>query len=81
MTRWPATTATMCWSGAPGGSMTGGLASDVFRFDSVLGAGNMDTIGDYVVADDVIHLDDAVPTGLAAGALAAGAFNTGAAAT
>ena len=67
--------------GAGADSMTGGLGNDAFRFDSALGAGNIDTIGDYGVADDVIQLDDAVFTGLAAGALAAGAFNTGAAAT
>ena len=36
---------------------------------------------DFSVADDTIQLDDAVFAGLAAGALAAGAFDTGAAAT
>jgi len=66
-----------------GGSDTlSGLGgADAFRFTSALGAGNVDTITGYSVADDVIHIDDAVFTGLAAGALAAGAFNTGAAAT
>ncbi len=46
---------------------------------AALGAGNVDTIGDYSVAGDVIHIDNAVFTGLAAGALAAGAFRAGAA--
>ena len=55
--------------------------ADSFRFDTALGAGNVDTIGDYVVADDTIQLDDAVFAGLAPGALAAGAFNIGAAET
>ena len=40
--------------------------ADVFRFDSALGAGNVDGIGDYSVADDTIQLDDAVFAGLAA---------------
>jgi Ca2+-binding RTX toxin-like protein len=57
-----------------------GLAgADLFAFTTALGGGNVDTIGDFSVADDTIQLENAVFTGLAAGALAAGAFNTGAA--
>ena len=59
-----------------------GLAGqDTFAFTTALGGGNVDTIGDFSVADDAIQLENAVFTGLAAGTLAAGAFNTGAAAT
>ncbi len=59
-----------------------GLAGvDTFRFTTALGAGNVDAISGYSVADDTIQLENAVFTGLAAGALAAGAFNTGSAAT
>ena len=58
-------------------TLYGYSGADAFRFDSALGAGNVDRIGDYSVADDLIQLDDAVFAGLAPGALAAGAFNTG----
>jgi Ca2+-binding RTX toxin-like protein len=61
-------------------SLSGGTGADLFRFDSALGGGNVDTILDFAAADDNVLLDDAVFTGLAAGALAAGAFVTGAAA-
>jgi len=71
----------MLVGGTGADAMTGGLGSDIFRFDTALGASNVDMILDYVVADDVFHLDDTVFTGLAPGVLAAGAFNTGVAAT
>jgi serralysin len=54
--------------------------ADTYAFGSPLGAGNVDTILGYNVADDTIRLDDAIFTGLATGTLAAGAFHTGAAA-
>jgi Ca2+-binding RTX toxin-like protein len=54
---------------------------DIYAFTTALGAGNVDTITGFSVANDTIQLENAVFTGLAAGALAAGAFNTGAAAT
>jgi serralysin len=54
---------------------------DNFTFSTALGPGNIDTIVDFVLADDTISLDDAVFTGLALGTLASGAFNTGSAAT
>jgi serralysin len=54
--------------------------TDTFRFTTALGAGNVDAIQGFVVADDTIEIDNAVFTGLAGGALAAGAFRIGAAA-
>jgi Ca2+-binding RTX toxin-like protein len=63
--------------------LTGGLGVDAFLFSTALGATNRDTITDFSVVDDSIWLDNAIFTalGAATGALAAGAFNTGAAAT
>ena len=52
-----------------------------FAFSTALGAGNIDAISGFVVADDTILLDNAVFSGLTDGALAAGAFNTGSAAS
>jgi Ca2+-binding RTX toxin-like protein len=60
-----------------GGSDTlSGLAGkDFFVFSSALGAGNIDTITDFNVADDTIRLENAIFTALTAtGALAAAAF-------
>jgi Ca2+-binding RTX toxin-like protein len=54
--------------------------TDTFAFTTALGATNVDRIADFNVADDTIALDDAVFTGLATGALAAGAFVNGTAA-
>ena len=50
---------------------------DGFAFTTALGGGNVDTILDFVAADDQILLDDAVFAGLGLGALSAGAFRTG----
>ena len=61
-------------------TLTGGGGNDFFYFTTALGAGNVDKILDYSVADDQIRIDNAVFTGLANGALAAGAFVIGAAA-
>ncbi|HKX87725.1 MAG TPA: M10 family metallopeptidase C-terminal domain-containing protein [Sphingopyxis sp.] len=70
--------------------ISGGLGADVllghggvddFLFDSALGGGNVDTLADFLVGTDRIFLEDSVFTGLATGALAAGAFATGSAAT
>ena len=65
-----------------GGSDTlkGGAGSDTFIFSSALGAGNVDTIQDFDARYDSIWLDDAVFGG-APGALAAGAFVIGTAAS
>ena len=53
--------------------LTGGAGLDVFVFDGALLA-SIDTIADYTVGEDRLHLADEVFTGLAAGALAASAF-------
>ena len=55
-------------------TMTGGLGNDTFRFTSALGPANVDTITDFLAADDRFQIDNAVFVGLAAGALAATAF-------
>jgi Ca2+-binding RTX toxin-like protein len=55
--------------------------ADTFFFNTALdGAGNVDTIGDYSVADDSIRLENAVFAGLADGTLSAAAFCIGSAA-
>ncbi len=62
-------------------TLTGGGGEDFFDFTfNRGGAGNIDTMTDYNVADDTIRLDNAVFTGLANGYLAASAFAIGAAA-
>jgi len=55
--------------------------ADTFAFTTALGAGNIDTVGDFVAGTDKIGLDDAIFTGLALGALNANAFFSGAGAT
>lgn len=68
--------------GALGNDTLSGLGgADVFRFSTALGGANVDTISGYSVAEDVIQLDNTVFTGLTAGTLTAGAFNTGLAAS
>ena len=62
-------------------TLNGGGGRDVFVFDVAITAANRDTIQSFVVADDTIHLSQAVFTGLALGTLSVGAFNTGTAAT
>ncbi len=52
---------------------------DYFSFSSIPnGATNMDTIADFVSADDLFFIDDAAFTGMAAGSLAATGFLSGA---
>jgi serralysin len=61
--------------------LTGGGNSDGFYFDTALdAANNVDQILDYSVPSDTIFLENAVFTGLAAGALGANAFVIGSAA-
>lgn len=60
--------------------LTGGAGVDRFVFDTALGASNIDTITDFSVLDDSIHLDDAIFAGLSTGILSAGAFRVGSAA-
>lgn len=54
--------------------MNGHAGVDYFVFNTALGAGNIDTIVGFVVADDRIHIDNAVFVGLAAGVLSAAGF-------
>lgn len=67
-------------SGGGSDLLTGGAGLDTFVFASGLGAAQVDTIRDFSVRDDTIHLDNAVMAGLgtATGTLAAMAFVTGA---
>ena len=55
-------------------TMSGGLGQDRFIFYSTLGAGNVDKINGYVVADDTIRLDHTEFAGLTTGTLAPSAF-------
>jgi Ca2+-binding RTX toxin-like protein len=57
--------------------LTGGTAKDAFVFNTKLSATNVDKITDFSVKDDTIHLDNAIFTKLANGALAATSFVTG----
>lgn len=62
-------------------TITGGAGRDQFNFTTALGAGNIDTILDFSVADDTIALSRAIFTAAGpAGVLASTAFHTGAAA-
>jgi Ca2+-binding RTX toxin-like protein len=54
--------------------MTGGAGRDDFIFKTALGASNIDRITDFNAAADTIRIDNAVFAGLAAGAIAAGAY-------
>jgi len=62
-------------------TLNGFGGTDTFRFTTALGAGNVDAVQGFDPADDTIALDDAVFAGLAVGALPAGAFVIGAAAS
>ena len=56
-------------------TLTGGTGRDTFLFNSAVGNANVDTITDFVVADDTIQLENAVFKSLTTtGALAASAF-------
>ena len=57
--------------------ITTGAGADRVRFDTALGAGNIDTITDFSPLLDTMLLDDAVFTGLPLGLLAATAFKSG----
>jgi Ca2+-binding RTX toxin-like protein len=59
-------------------TLTGGLDADIFVFNAALNAAtNLDTITDYSVVNDTIHLDDAIFAALGLGALVAAAFRIG----
>ena len=68
--------------GAGNDTLDGGAGADFFRFSVAPGAGNIDRIVNYSVADDTIYLDLTVFTAFGKlGGIAAGAFNTGSVAT
>jgi serralysin len=54
--------------------LTGGTGADAFVFDTEPGAGNIDRIVDFVVADDTIRLGNTIFTELVKGTLAEAAF-------
>jgi Ca2+-binding RTX toxin-like protein len=61
--------------GAGNDKLTGGAGLDNFRFANALGTSNLDTIADFVVADDTIQLENAIFKALTAtGTLTAAAF-------
>jgi Ca2+-binding RTX toxin-like protein len=63
-------------------TLTGGGGADTFAFDQALVAGNVATVADFAAGSETFELSLAIFTNAGvAGALAAGAFNTGAAAT
>ena len=62
-------------------TLTGGGGGDTYRFSTALGPANVDRINVFDHAADTIQLDGDIFAALSAGALAAGAFNTGPAAT
>ena len=62
-------------------TLTGNAGNDLFFFNTALNAAtNVDTVTDFSVANDTFRLENAIFTGLAAGALNADAFHIGAAA-
>ncbi|WP_262296108.1 calcium-binding protein [Microvirga sesbaniae] len=58
--------------------LTGGAGDDVFAFTTRLGAANVDRIGDFVSAEDAIHLSSRIFGRLAKGVLSDEAFHIGA---
>ena len=62
-------------------TLRGNAGADLFFFNTALNAAtNVDTIADYVVANDTVRLENAIFTGLVAGTLNADAFHIGPAA-
>ncbi|MDQ6437744.1 calcium-binding protein [Mesorhizobium sp. LHD-90] len=64
--------------GAGNDTISTGAGFDTVRFDTALGAGNVDTLTDFLPATDTIQLENAIFTALAAGVLPAAAFRIGA---
>jgi serralysin len=67
--------------GAGSDTLYGLGGGDLFDFSTVLGADNVDTIGDFNSVDDLIFLDRRIFTGMTTGYLDASAFLSGAGAT
>ena len=61
-------------------TLAGGAGKDTFVFDAKLGSTKIDHVTDFNAADDTIRLENAVFSGLKAGALSAAAFYVGTAA-
>lgn len=59
----------------------GGAGADLYFFADAFGAGNVDTIFDFVAVDDAIYLSRNIFTALTPGTLAAAAFRSAAGAT
>ena len=58
-------------------TLIGGTGFDAYVFNTTLGAANVDRITGFSVPNDVMHLDNAVFTGLPNGGLAPAAFFRG----
>jgi Ca2+-binding RTX toxin-like protein len=58
-------------------TLIGGAGLDSYLFDTLLGAGNVDTIMDFNVADDTIVLENAIFAALPAGSLTPDRFAFG----
>ena len=71
------------YGGLGNDQINGGAGADVFVFNTALGAANIDRIADFKTVDDTIWLenDGVFRAFTTTGALTAGAYNTGAAAT
>lgn len=67
--------------GSGNDTLNGGTGNDIFLFADALIPENVDRIIGFSASDDTINLDDSIFGGLPAGALAAGAFNTGSSAS
>ncbi len=65
------------WGKGGGDILTGGTGKDAFTFDTKLGAGNVDTITDFSVVDDTVHLNHTVFTKLTSGTLSSSNFVVG----
>lgn len=62
------------WGGAGSDNLTGGAGSDIFVFNTALGRTNVDTVRDFNVPADTLHLENAIFIGLSGGNLAASRF-------
>ncbi len=68
------------FGGAGNDLLSGGAGPDSFFFNGAVGSDNIETVQDFVAADDQLGLEDAIFVGLATGTLTANAFALGTAA-